>query len=174
MRKLLLALALGLAVEGAAQACTCIGPRGDRQKREWTRENLKAAIAVVEVERIAAMDVRAMRGEQYRVTRLYSGKAPSTFRVERHFRRSSSGMIDWAPESSCDDFPRAGERRVVILYDPRPYPAGMGGTAIRKRAEKSPPSTFTFGGMCQRLFIEQDGGLRLLREEARKLGLTAR
>ena len=173
MHKILLALALGLAIEGAAQACECTLLHGDRQKREWAREILKTAIAVVEVERIADMDVKAMRGERYRVTRLYSGKAPSTFHVERHFRRTWWGRVDWEPESSCDDFPGAGVHRVVILYDPRPYSTGMGGAAIRKRAAVSPPSTYTFSGMCEQLFMEQAGGLRLLREEAQKLGLTA-
>ena len=159
MRKLLLALALALAFEGAAQACSCVAKQSEGQKREWARDMLNRAIAVVEVE---PMDGKATRGERYRVTRVYAGKAPSTFNVDR------SG-----PESTCDDFPGAGQRKVVFLYDPRPYRAGTGGAAIRARARKSPPSTYIFGGMCQRLFIDQAGVLHLIREEARKLGLAA-
>lgn len=160
MRKLLLALALALAFEGAAQACSCVAAQSEGQKREWARDMLNRAIAVVEVEPIE--DGTATRGERYRVTRVYAGKAPSTFRVDR------SG-----PESTCADFPGAGQRKVVFLYDPRPYRAGTGGAAIRARARKSPPSTYIFGGMCQRLFIDQAGVLHLIREEARKLGLAA-
>jgi len=160
MRKLLLALALALTFESVAQACTCVAAQSEGQKREWARNMLKVSIAVVEVEPIE--DGKAMRGERYRVTRVYAGKAPSTFRVDR------SG-----PESTCADFPGAGQRKVVFLYDPRPYKPGTGGAALRKRAEKSPPATFIFGGMCQRLFIDQAGVLQLIREEARKLGLAA-
>ena len=160
MRKLLLALALALVFEGAAQACSCVAAQSEGQKREWARDMLNRAIAVVEVEPIE--DGKATRGERYRVTRVYAGKAPSTFRVDR------SG-----PESTCADFPGAGQRKVVFLYDPRPYRAGTGGAAIRARARKSPPSTYIFGGMCQRLFIDQAGVLHLIREEARKLGLAA-
>lgn len=160
MRKLLLALALALAFEGAAQACSCVAAQSEGQKREWARDMLNRAIAVVEVEPIE--DGKATSGERYRVTRVYAGKAPSTFRVDR------SG-----PESTCADFPGAGQRKVVFLYDPRPYRAGTGGAAIRARARKSPPSTYIFGGMCQRLFIDQAGVLHLIREEARKLGLAA-
>ena len=162
MRKLLLALVLALAFEGAAQACSCVAAQSEGQKREWARDMLNRAIAVVEAEPVDDMDLKATRGERYRVTRVYAGKAPSTFRVDR------SG-----PESTCEDFPGPGQRKVVFLYDPRPYPAGTGGAALRKRAEKSPPATFIFGGMCQRLFIDQAGVLQLIREEARKLGLAA-
>jgi len=162
MRKLLLALALALAFEGTAQACSCVAAQSEGQKRDWARDMLNRAIAVVEAEPVDDMDRKATRGERYRVTRVYAGKAPSTFRVDR------SG-----PESTCEDFPGPGQRKVVFLYDPRPYSPGTGGAALRKRAEKSPPATFIFGGMCQRLFIDEAGVLQLIREEARKLGLAA-
>ena len=99
MRKLLLAFALALALEGAAQACSCVAAQSEGQKREWARDMLNRAIAVVEVEPID-VDGKATRGERYRVTRVYAGKAPSTFRVDR------SG-----PESTCADFPGAVKMR---------------------------------------------------------------
>jgi hypothetical protein len=166
---MLLPGALALLLEGAAQACSCLGPQGDAGKREWARNIVQGAIAVAEVELIADIDVAAMRGERYRVTRLYAGKAPTTFYLERHFRKGPSGLIQWGPDTTCDDFPGAGERRVVVLYDPRPYSGRTGCAAMRKRAAGSPPAAYEFGNTCQRLFIEQDGGLELIREEARKL-----
>jgi hypothetical protein len=160
MRKLILALVLGLAIEGTAHACSCVAGQSDQQKRQWARDMVNRAVAVVEVEYVNDANGR---GDRYRVTRVYAGNAPATFRVDRT-----------GPESTCDDFPGPGERKVVFLYDPRPYPAGVGGAAIRTRAAKSPPSNYIFGGMCQRLFIDQAGNLQLIREEARKLGLAAR
>ena len=163
MRNVLLALGLAFALESAAQACSCLGPQDVQQKREWARNMLKVAIAVVEVERIADPDSEAASGERYRVVRRYVGKAPATFSVD------GSG-----PETTCDDVLQPGERKIVFLYDPRPYRQGIGGAALRKRAADSPPSNYLFGGMCQRLFIDQAGNLQLILEEARKLGITAR
>ena len=48
MARISLALLMALLLEGAAAACSCVGPRGERQQREAARAMARDAVAIVE------------------------------------------------------------------------------------------------------------------------------
>ena len=168
MRNLLLGLALLLGVEATAQACACVGSGDDQQKREWARQIALDAVAVAEVEQVEEMDLGAMRPERYRVHRILAGEAPATFLLYRRFQKSPGGVVD-VPMDDCDASPGSGERRIVVLYDPKRHEVNLQYHSAEERAV-IPRGDLDMMSMCERLFLDQDGGLDLVLEEARKLG----
>jgi hypothetical protein len=119
------------------------------------------------------MELGAMRPERYRVLRSLVGHAPPTFFAATEFERHSSGIVT-TPMSDCDAAPGEGERRVVALYPPRkkddsglPLPDGENRARIAAARKEG---TLEFGSMCDHLFLNTNGVIELVRDEARKLG----
>ena len=110
MQRLLIALLLIMAGEGAALACSCIATRDPQELRKLARDGARDAIALVEVEVVSAYDPLWKRGEQLRVRRTLAGRAPASVRVER---------LNLPSDASCDLELRRGQRTLLILYPPR-------------------------------------------------------
>ena len=150
MRTMFLPLAL-LGVAGPALACVCMEPTTAEEKREIAARIAAEAVAVVDVEQVAAMDQRAMRGETYRVLAVHVGKAPAQFEMARGFERASDGQTVMVM-TSCDTIPPPGTRTTAVLY------AG------------DRPGRFRFGGTCEHLFVNLPGGIDLIRAELARRG----
>ena len=110
MKRVLLALLLLFAGEGAALACSCIATRDPQELTRLGRDEARYAIALVEVDVVSAYDPLWKRGEKLRVRRTLAGRAPASIRVERPHPPD---------EASCDLKLRRGQRTLLILYPPR-------------------------------------------------------
>ena len=110
MKRLLLALLLLFAAEGAALACSCDATRDPQELRRFARDSARDAIALVEVDVVSAYDPLWKRGEKLRVRRTLAGRAPASIRVER---------LNPPDEGSCDLQLRRGQRTLLILHPPR-------------------------------------------------------
>lgn len=121
MRHLLVALALLVAAESAALACSCMmAPRDPAQRREMARDARAGAVALVEVE-LDSPYAGPGRSERLRVRRTLAGRAPAVFIVER-LREPSS--------AACDlDF-QPGQRTLILLYPTR-HPVNARGQVYR-------------------------------------------
>ena len=110
MQRLLLALLLLLAPEGAALACSCIATKDPQELRRLGGDSARDAIALIEVDVLSAYDPVWKRGEKLRVRRTLAGRAPAAIRVERPHPPD---------EASCDLQLRPGQRTLLILYPPQ-------------------------------------------------------
>jgi hypothetical protein len=106
-------LALAVAAETAALACSCAAPGTAAESRVAAREAVRGAVAIVQVEVLAGYDQQRRRGEQLRVKRTLFGRAPATVELYRPSAPSSAG---------CDLELGRSQRRVLILY---PAPGGF-------------------------------------------------
>ncbi|QNM83768.1 hypothetical protein H8M03_05460 [Sphingomonas sabuli] len=173
MRWMLAGLISLFALPGAAQACVCLGPQTEEQKRDFARAIAERAVAVAEVEQIADMDAATMTPERYRVIRLLAGQAPATFHEYRRFASLGEGSVVTTSYSDCDAGPAAGERAVVVLFSPQEIEANPADYAAEERFMTGRGDMLMWS-MCEKLFAEQQGGLALILDEARKLGKAAR
>ena len=171
MLRLMIALGALVALEAPALACACLGPQDAKQKREWARDIVKNAVAIAEVEQIEDMDLSSMRPELYRVHKVLVGKAPKTFRLYRRFEQWKGGLVN-VDITDCEASPNAGERKVVVLYDPKNFEANLKYYSAEERA-KVAKGDLDIWSMCEKLFFELGGGMALALEEARKLGKLA-
>jgi len=133
-------LALGLAALPApALACTCSPPESEAQKREIAARIANDSIAIVDVEQVAAMDFKAMRGETYSVAKVHIGKAPARIELARAFHRDPNGEVSLGM-TSCDEIPPPGRRTTVVLY------------------ATETPGKFRFGYTCDQYFLNEVPG----------------
>ncbi len=100
-----LALALTVAVESVALACSCIAPGTPEESRVFARETVRNAVAIVEVETLSEYSPGG-EGELVRVDRVLWGEAPVQVRLAR------SGF---ASSASCDLLLARGQRKILIL-----------------------------------------------------------
>jgi hypothetical protein len=181
----LLAVAAAMAVEGAAQACSCIAEQAPTERRETARRIAALAVAIVEVEPVSPADVERQIGETYRIVQVLHGAArPTLIRMARSFGRDPRTGERWMGATSCDVFP--GQRQRVLLI-----PVGLapeaGGPTVPRVISAAPPCAvlpvrdppaaaaeqvpvFSFGGSCDDVFLGSEGAIELIRNEARKLG----
>jgi hypothetical protein len=107
MRRWLIGLALALAAETAALACSCIAPGTPEQSRSMAREVVANAVAIVEVQALSGYRYGG-GGERVRLGRTLWGKAPAReFRIERR---------DHASSAACDLLLERGQKKLLILY----------------------------------------------------------
>ena len=165
MRKLLLGIAVALAVEGSALACVCAPP----DDREVARHIASNAVAVADVVQVEDASSEAELPELYRVLRVHVGRAPDTFWLAREFMRWPGGRISFTLSTTCDASPRAGERRIVVLYEPSADQWQPEDCRRSSNVSVSADRTLAIGGTCDDLFLQKEGALELIREEARKL-----
>ena len=172
MRKLIFGLLLALSMEGAAIACSCIGPHGEKQKREFARDMARSVVAIAEIE---ALDYRADEPKRYRVLRTFVGGAPKSFFDDSNFEMGDDG-VRMHMISSCDASPARGERGIVALYPP--HRAGDTGYPLSDRETKRRIDAarkarhLEVGSSCNLMFLRLPGVLEMVKEEARKLGRT--
>ena len=173
MRKFVIALLAAAALEAPALACSCLGPIGKEQERQFAREMARNIVALAEVTQIEPMSSQAMRPERFRVLHVIVGHAPKTFYAATEFNRHSSGLVTVLMDT-CDAAPGPGERRVVALYPPRrkgDTGLPLSNREIRSRiAAARKGRTLEIGSMCTHLFLQSEGVVDLVREEAQKLG----
>lgn len=173
MRKVIVTLAAIVAFQAPALACSCAGPIGREQQREFAQEMARKVVALAEVTQIEPMNMHAMRPERFRVLRVIVGEAPEAFFAVTEFNRHSSGLVT-VPMSSCDAAPGPGEHRIVALY----APSNAGDTGLplpdceiaSRNAAARTSGTLEIGGMCTHLFLHSKGVIDLVRVEARRLG----
>jgi hypothetical protein len=144
MRTFLIGLALALAAETAALACSCIAPGTPAESRPMAREFVKAAVAIVEVQALSEYRPGGA-GERVRVRRTLWGKAPKEFRIERREHASSA---------SCDLLLGKGQRKLLILYPAR---------NPRQRGRQ-----FGMQSLCSDYLLSDRGFLQVTLEEARR------
>lgn len=171
-----LALLLALFLERAASACSCVGPHGESQKLEAAKAMARDAVAIVEAVEIEPINLKAMRAELYRVTRVHVGDVPATFRGVREFRRHPGGLVE-PVIFSCDAAPGADKPSLIVLYSAdRRSTFAKGGSARKVQsvisANKEP--AFEIGITCSHLFLSERGMLARVKAEARKLGRLVR
>lgn len=167
MHKIAIAIAAMVAAEGAAMACVCVPVTDEEQKREFARQIASEAVAVAEIVQVEPMDQQAMRPELYRVLRVHIGEAPESFRLAREMERGPGGEVV-TMATSCDVTPGPGERTLVALY----APGTSGSDAGCSPLPHDPTATakrLAIGGTCDHLFLQSEGAIDLVREEARKL-----
>jgi hypothetical protein len=109
MRRILAALLLFLAAEGAASACSCVATRDPQELRRLAKDGARNALALVEVDVISGYDALRRRGERLRVRRTLAGRVPASIEVERPHPPSSA---------SCALELQKGQRTFLILYPP--------------------------------------------------------
>lgn len=120
MLRFLLPLLVLLAGESAALACSCRAPPTDwMERRVEVLQTAEGALALVEVEVLAAYDERLAHGERVQVRRTLAGRARTFFEVERRRPPNST---------ACDVELQPGQRVFALLYEAR-FPA----TAPEKR-----------------------------------------
>ena len=138
--------AIGLAsISVPALACVCSPPESDAERQEIAARIAKESVAVIDVEQVAPMDFKAMRGETYSVAKVHLGKAPARFELARDFHRGADGGVSLGA-TSCDEIPPPGHRTTVVLY------------------ATETPGKFRFGGTCDQYFVnEVPGAIALIR-----------
>ena len=107
MNKAMAGLALALAAETAAMACSCVAPEPLQRSRAAAREAVGGAAAVVEVDVISGYDPSWRQGERLRVRQVLFGRAPRTLEVYRVSAPSSA---------ACDLELGPQQRRTLIIY----------------------------------------------------------
>ena len=138
-----LGLGLGLiaAVDSAALACSCIAPGSPEDSRDFAREAVRNAVAIVEVEALSEYGPGG-DGELVRVDRVLWGEAPGRLRLARS---------EFASSASCDLLLARGQRKILILS-----PAEGGGFAMQC--------------LCSDFLVSDRGFLDVTLEEARRRG----
>ncbi|QIL02010.1 hypothetical protein G7078_03890 [Sphingomonas sinipercae] len=172
MRKLIIATCLILAAAAPAVACSCLGPHGAKQTREFAREMARNVVAIAEIE---AVDESWDKPPRYRVIRTYVGAAPKTFIDETNFEKSEEGF-GGRVISTCDASPGPGGRALVALYPPTQasdtgYPLSDRETKRRIAAARK-AAKLEVGSTCSKLFLGMPGVFEMVSQEARKLGRT--
>lgn len=145
MRFLILSLSLIIAAEGAALACSCIAPGTPEQARSFSREVVRGAAAIVEVDVLSGYDPRRRRAEVVRVRRTLFGRAPASFHI---YRPAPPGS------ASCDIELSRGERRILVIY-----PAA---------ASWWTRGQYRIHGLCSDSLVREPRYLAVLLEEARR------
>ena len=172
MRKLIFGLLIALSLEGPAVACSCIGPHGDKQKREFARDMARSVVAIAEIE---ALDYTEGTPQRYRVLRTFVGGAPKSFFDDSNFEVGDDG-VRMHMITTCDGRPSPGERRIVALYPP--HRAGDTGYPLSDRETKRRIAAarkarhLQVGSSCSLMFLRLPGVFEMVKEEARKLGRT--
>jgi hypothetical protein len=144
MRLFPIGLALAMAAETAALACSCLPPGTPAQSRPLAREAVKRAVAIVDVQVLSDYSAGGA-GERVRVRRTLWGKAPAEFRIERS---------DHASSASCDALLEKGQRKLLILYPAR---------NPRQRGRQ-----FAMQSLCSDYLVSDRGFLQVTLEEARR------
>ena len=186
IRRIFLALAALVCLEGTALACSCSPPENAAEKRDQARRIAMKAIAIVEVEPVAPADFQGAVGETYRIVKVEAGQAqPGLIRMARSFGRDPKTGQWWMSATSCDVFP--GYRKRVMLmrtgYQPEEggdivpaftMPATQCGQVLPVK-DATPSSGFvpvySFGGTCEDAVLSDPGMIDLIREEARRMKL---
>ena len=167
MHKVAIAIAALVAAEGAAMACVCVPVTDEEHRRQFARQIATEALAVAEVVQVEPMDQEAMRPELYRVLRVHMGEAPESFRLARQMERGPGGEVVTLV-TSCDVTPGPGERTLVALYPPGASAPDAGCSSV-PRDDAAAARRLAIGGTCDHLFLQSEGALDLIRQEARKL-----
>ena len=146
MRIWLIGLAVAVAAESAALACSCVAPGTPEQSRAAAREAVRGAAAIVDADILTEYRPgQRAGGERVRVRRVLWGKAPRAFRIERGPHASGA---------ACDHLFAAGERRILLL---RPAPGGWLGER-----------RFTVQNLCSDYLFNDRRFLKVTLEEARR------
>ena len=106
LSRLLLAFLLLIGAEASARACSCMSP-SDLGPRQWARNAVKGAVAIVEVDVIAGYGESWRASERVRVRRRLAGSVASEFEVFREHPPQGA---------ACDLELFPGDRRLLILY----------------------------------------------------------
>jgi hypothetical protein len=153
MRKFLAGLLLVVAAEGIALACSCIAPGAPEESRAYAREAVQRALAIVEADVLSEYRPGGP-GERIRVRKVLWGEAPAEFRIARG---------PFASGASCDLLLGAGQRKMLILYDPA--------DAIdRPRTGEPAKGTLSIQSLCSDFLVSEPGHLQITLEEARRRG----
>ena len=167
MHRIAIGIAAMVAAEGAAMACVCVPFTEDEQRRQFARQIASEAVAVAEVVQVEPMNQEAMRPELYRVLRVHVGEAPESFRLARQMERGAGGEVI-TMATSCDVVPGPGERTIVALYA-RGDSASTENCSTLPHDDTAAAKSLAIGGTCDHLFLQSEGAVDLIREEARKL-----
>jgi hypothetical protein len=189
MRRVLFLAALLLG-EAAALACSCAPPQGEAERRQIARRIAIGAAVIAEVVEAEPMDWRKGQGELVRPLRLFVGEPRDGYRLERGFSRDAKGRA-LLSATSCDvHFGKAPA--IAVLYpadykwpeaealaselaaaegaadaECRAARVAVAGEALRTRAGSG---GYRDAGTCDTIFIAEPENLRMVLDEARRLG----
>ncbi|TFI59386.1 hypothetical protein E2493_04090 [Sphingomonas parva] len=151
MRKAIAGLLLILAAEGTALACSCLRPGTPEQSRSHAREAVKRAVAIVQAEVLSEYRPGGP-GERVRVDKVLWGESPAELRIARG---------EFASGASCDLLLGAGQRKVLILYDP-------GDAPHRLDDRRAPAGSYAIQSSCSDYLVSEDEFLAVTLDEARR------